>query len=432
MAISNRWISGVFLCLLLSLSVSASNETAVDPICPDDSAIRTSQYMTYYGCYNLSCFVAETASSVKDIDQCTNQCKNGSHSYAALFNGDWCSCGELVCGRTDIVCDSRCGVTCNASPVDFQTCGGKTHFQVYRDETSDGTSDGTSDKKSDLIGTLIKATVIVIVVIIVDGVIMICCTCILLAVRNLAQAASPGPSQTVNQLEDGDYAEIGPGESKNEATPYPFLDLDIKPERSGSADEYHVRRKRRQDRHRAESPTMPAELTSRRQRPHRRDNVYSITGLIEPHSVNITNDHSVSSLHLSSENAYDHTTASGRIQNTSNPDRGCNSLPRCRSSNSALPLRNRPGMQKVTEGDVWQGDDECSIRFATVQNDARIDFDDTHTCSVSTDPEYDYAAIPGLSNLRNLPCRCKPNQIRPNQEKEEGCGMVDNVLYNPS
>lgn len=72
------------------------------------------------------------------------------------------------------------------------------------------------------------------------------------------------------------------------------------------------------------------------------------------------------------------------------------------------------------------------IRCATVQNDAHRDFDDTHTCSVSTDPEYDYAAIPGLSNLRNLPCRCKPNPIRPNKEEEEGCGMIDNVLYNPS
>ncbi|XP_030839657.1 uncharacterized protein LOC115923340 [Strongylocentrotus purpuratus] len=229
MAISNRWINDVFLCLLLPLFVSASDRTADNHICYDDSDIRKSQYLTYHGCYNLSCFVPETNSNVNDIDQCTDKCKSGSHSYASLFNGSRCSCGKFLCGRADMVCDFKCGLPCNASPVDFQTCGGKKYSQVY---------EKTFRSKSDL-ATISTVVVLVIFGIIVAGIIKVRWQCILQVVRNREQAASPGPSShAVNQLEDGDYVELRPVGSRNRATSDPFLDLKIKPERSGS-DEYH-------------------------------------------------------------------------------------------------------------------------------------------------------------------------------------------------
>ncbi|XP_041483717.1 uncharacterized protein LOC121430501 [Lytechinus variegatus] len=130
MAVFSGLIVGVLL-----LPLSAPDKTTDGSLCSNRGGNRTSKYMTYLGCYGSFCFesmTTSTVSHVSDIDQCTNRCKNGGHSFAALAEQTNCSCGNFICERKK-VCDSHCGLPClNADDTGNKICGGKGFHQVYK------------------------------------------------------------------------------------------------------------------------------------------------------------------------------------------------------------------------------------------------------------------------------------------------------------
>nr|XP_054772466.1 uncharacterized protein LOC129280473 [Lytechinus pictus] len=228
--------------------------------------------MKYIGCFNSTCFEKVITSNVTDIDECTSQCKDGNHSSSALSLGYLCSCGNFTCQRKNRMCDKKCGIPCEKSFTGFRTCGG-----TFENEASD--SPGNK---------------ILILAIVCGGIVVT--TCFVCFVVSISER----------------------------------------------------RRKRRHAREQADS-SMPTELTSRPQRPQSVNNIYSIVGPSRHHLVNTSNGYSVSELTLSSEDTYDHTVSSDRIQSRRANRQGSHSLPRGLQSSSTQSMRNPTGMQNVTE-----------------------------------------------------------------------------------
>nr|XP_054772467.1 uncharacterized protein LOC129280474 [Lytechinus pictus] len=287
MVLFGVWSNGVVAFLLLQLIVFVSSETIappddLDPLC-NISADRTSGYMDYLGCFNFSCFETVGTSNVTDIDECTSRCKDGNHSSSALSLGYMCSCGNFTCQRKNRMCDSKCGIPCEKSPADgIWSCGGKEFYQVYRSGTFENEASDPPGNK------------ILIIAIVCGGIVVTTCfVCFFVSISER-------------------------------------------------------RRKRRHAREQADSST-PTELTSQPQRPQSVSNIYSIAGPSRHHLVNTSNGYSVSELTLSSEDTYDHTTSSDRIQSRRGNRQGSHSLPRGLQPSSAHSMRNPTGMQNVTE-----------------------------------------------------------------------------------
>nr|XP_054772480.1 uncharacterized protein LOC129280489 [Lytechinus pictus] len=115
------------------------------------------------------------------------------------------------------------------------------------------------------------------------------------------------------------------------------------------------RHKRRQESHQIENAAVPTDCSSRRARHEGNENIYCTVGpsLHRPvESTNITNGCTASGLNLSSEDTYDHTDSSGRIQSSRNRHQhgqGWQSLPRRLPSGSRGSQRDSSDTQKVTE-----------------------------------------------------------------------------------
>ncbi|XP_041484984.1 uncharacterized protein LOC121431465 [Lytechinus variegatus] len=291
MALFGLWRNGVVAFLLLQSIVFVSNWTYAvlvhHDLCNDTSTANqtSSKYMDYLGCYNSACFETVRTSNVTDIDECTSRCKDGNSSFSALSLGYLCSCGNFTCRRKKLMCDRKCGIPCfgNANNDVFRTCGGQEFYQIYN-----GTSLETPPG-STLTGHIIQTTAIVCGVIVVTT----CFVCFFVSISER-------------------------------------------------------RRKRRHAREQADS-SIPTEITSQPQRPRSVNNIYSIAGPSRHHLDNTSNGYSVSELMLSSEDTYDHTVSSDRIQSRRGNRHGSHSLPRGLQPGSAHPMRNPTGMQNVTE-----------------------------------------------------------------------------------